>query len=90
MRVGPSESTHQDLTSYRGPGAWESQKKVVLRGQRCEMLKSHRPGDIFGHKSGPWARRDTRIGQSESIHQNLTSYGGPGAWGLQKRLVLKV
>ena len=61
-----------------------------MRGQRSEIVKIHGNGDVFGHNSGPWARRETRIGPSESIHQNLISYGGPEARGLQKRVVLRV
>ena len=88
--VVPFESTQQDLTSYMGPGTWEGQQRVVMRGQRYKMMKSHGPGDISAHNSGPWPRKGTRIGPSESTHQDLSDYGGPGAWGFQKRIVLRV
>ena len=80
----PFESSRRDLTSYRGPGAWGSQKGVVLRGQRCEMMKNDGIGHILAHNSGPWARGETRMGPFETTHQDLASYGGPTAWGLKK------
>ena len=47
MRMGPSETTHQDLASYGGPGAPGLQNMVVLRvqsffkkGQNDQKLKT--------------------------------------------------
>ena len=65
VRTVPFESSQQDLTSYRGARLWEGQQRVVMRGQRYKMMKSHGPGDILAHNSGPWPRRWTRIGPSE-------------------------
>ena len=54
------------------------------------MIKNHGHEHVFGHNSGPWARRGMKMGPYEFFDPKLTSYGGPGVRALQKDVTFKV
>ena len=48
------------------------------------MSETDGPRTTSDYNLSSWARISTRLGPSRSIHQNLSSYGGPEDWRLRQ------
>ena len=89
--IGPSESTHQDLSSFSGHKAWVLQKgSSRVSNFSTQQFFTEKLKNKNGHNSVPWAARGLIICVHVALVVPHRFLGAPGARKTQKIIKIRI